>query len=140
MKKSSYFIIQILWSLVLSTVIWFFALKNASFDFYGNSDNSLSGMIIFFGGVVYLVLTIVQIVVGAFKVKDWHWWIILISLLIAGAICIRLLVSRSKLGNGQKQKEKTIYGFTFNRKEAFPDPVSFLFSCRYRNFRGFFFR
>ena len=86
MKKSAYFIIQVLWSIVLSTVIWFFTLKNASFDFYGNSDNSLSGMIIFFGGVVYLVLTIVQIVVGAFKVKDWHWWIILISLVIAGAI------------------------------------------------------
>ena len=86
MKKSAYFIIQILWSLVLSTVIWFFTLKNVSFDFYGNSDNSLAGMIIFFGGVVYLVLTIVQIVVGAFKIKDWHWWIILISLLIAGAM------------------------------------------------------
>ena len=86
MKKSAYFIIQVLWSIVLSTVIWFFTLMNASFDFYGNSDNSLSGMIIFFGGVVYLVLTIVQIVVGAFKVKDWHWWVILISLVIAGAM------------------------------------------------------
>lgn len=86
MKKSAYFIIQVLWSIVLSTVIWFFTLMNASFDFYGNSDNSLSGMIIFFGGAVYLVLTIVQIVVGAFKVKDWHWWVILISLVIAGAM------------------------------------------------------
>ena len=86
MKKSAYFIIQVLWSIVLSTVIWFFTLINVSFDFYGNSDNSLSGMIIFFGGVVYLVLTIVQIVVGAFKVKDWHWWVILISLVIAGAM------------------------------------------------------
>lgn len=86
MKKSAYFIIQVLWSIVLSTVIWFFTLMNASFDFYGNSDNSLSGMIIFFGGAVYLALTIVQIVVGAFKVKDWHWWVILISLVIAGAM------------------------------------------------------
>ena len=86
MKKSAYFIIQVLWSIVLSTVIWFFTLMNASFDFYGNSDNSLSGMIIFFGGAVYLVLTIVHIVVGAFKVKDWHWWVILISLVIAGAM------------------------------------------------------
>ena len=86
MKKSTYYIIQILWSLVLSTVIWFFTLKNASFDFYGNSDNSLSGMIFVIGGAVYLVLTIVQIIVGAFKVKDWHWWVILISLVIAGAM------------------------------------------------------
>ena len=86
MKKSAYFIIQVLWSIVLSTVIWFFTLMNASFDFYGNSDDSLSGMIIVFGGAVYLVLTIVQIIVGAVKVKDWHWWVILISLVIAGAM------------------------------------------------------
>ena len=86
MKKLSYFIIQILWSLVLSTVIWFFTLKNASFDFYGNSDNSLSGLIFVIGSAIYLVLTIVQIVVGAIKVKDWHWWVILISLVIAGAV------------------------------------------------------
>ena len=86
MKKSAYFIIQILWSIVLSTVVWYFTLINASFDFYHNSDNSLSGMIFVIGSAIYLVLTIVQIVVGAFKVKDWHWWVILISLVITGAM------------------------------------------------------
>lgn len=86
MKKSSYFIIQILWSLILSTVIWYLGLKNASFDFYGNSDNTLAGMIMFFGAVIYIVLTLVQIVVGIKKVKNWHWWFILVSLVIAGAM------------------------------------------------------
>ena len=86
MKKSAYFIIQILWSIVLSTVVWYFTLINASFDFYQNSDNSLSGMIFCVGAVAYLVLTVIQIVIGIFKVKDWHWWVILISLVIAGAM------------------------------------------------------
>ncbi len=86
MKKSAYFIIQVLWSIVLSTVIWYIALKNASFDFYGGGDSTVTGMAIVIGGAVYLVLTIVQIVVGAFKVKDWHWWVILISLVIAGVM------------------------------------------------------
>ena len=85
MKKLTYFIIQIIWSLILSTLIWFFSLKNASFDFYHNSDNTLAGMIIFYGAIVYLILTIVQVIIGAIKVKNWRWWVILVSLFIAGA-------------------------------------------------------
>ena len=85
MKKSSYFIIQIVWSIIFSTLIWFFTLKNVSFDFYHNSDNSLAGMIIFYGAIIYLILTIVQIVIGVKKVKNWRWWVILVSLVIAAA-------------------------------------------------------
>ena len=59
MKKSVYFIIQIIWSLIVSTVIWYLGIKNASFDFYHNSDNSLAGMIIFGGAVIYLILTLI---------------------------------------------------------------------------------
>ena len=86
MRKSVYFIIQIIWSLILSTGIWYLSLKNASFDFYGNSDESLMGMILVFGAVLYLILTLVQIGVGVKKVKEWRWWVILISLLISGAM------------------------------------------------------
>ena len=86
MKKSVYFIIQIIWSLVVSTVIWYLGLKNASFDFYHNSDNAFAGMIMFWGAVIYLILTLVQIGVGVKVVKNWCWWMILVSLFIAGAI------------------------------------------------------
>lgn len=85
MKKSVYFIIQIIWSLIVSTVTWYLGLKNASFDFYHNSDNTLAGMIMFWGAVIYLILTLVQIGIGVKKVKNWRWWVILISLFIAGA-------------------------------------------------------
>ena len=85
MKKSAYFIIQIIWSLILSSVVWYLTLKNAKFDFYNNSDNSLSGMFFCIGSAIFIILTFVQIVVGIKKVKDWHWWIIPISLLIAAA-------------------------------------------------------
>ena len=86
MKKSVYFIIQIIWSLIVSTVIWYLGIKNASFDFYHNSDNSLAGMIIFGGAVIYLILTLIQIGVGVKAVKNWRWWMIPVSLFIAGAI------------------------------------------------------
>lgn len=86
MKKSKYFIIQILWSLIISTVTWYLTLKNASFDFYHNSNDSLSGMFFFGGAAIYLILTLVQIGVGVKVVKDWRWWVILASLFIAGAV------------------------------------------------------
>lgn len=86
MSKSVYFIIQIVWSLILSTGVWYLSLMNASFDFYGNSNDSLMGVILIIGAALYLILTIVQIVVGIKKVKDWRWWVILVSLLIAVAV------------------------------------------------------
>ncbi len=86
MKKSVYFIIQILWSLIVSTVTWYLTLKNASFDFYHNSDDTLSAMFFFGGAAIYLILTLVQIGVGVKAVKNWRWWVILVSLFIAGAV------------------------------------------------------
>ena len=86
MRKSVYFIIQIVWSLILSTGVWYLSLMNASFDFYGNGDGSLMGVILIIGAALYLILTIVQIVVGIKKIKDWRWWVIPVSLLIAGAV------------------------------------------------------
>ena len=64
---------------------WYRFLKNASFDFYGGSDSAIGGMIIVFGGAFYLILTLVHIILGAVKVKEWHWWFILISLAISAA-------------------------------------------------------
>ena len=84
MRKSIYFIIQIVWSLLFSVVIWYLSLKNANFDFYGNSDDTIMVVILVAGAVIYLILTIVQIIVGVKKVKEWRWWVCLISLAIAG--------------------------------------------------------
>ena len=86
MKKSVYFIIQTVWSLVLSTIIWYLTLVNSSFDFYGNSDDSIAGMIFVIGAVIYLILTIVQIGFGIKKVEGWRWWFMLISLLISAVV------------------------------------------------------
>lgn len=86
MRRTVYFIIQIVWSLILSAVIWYLALINASFDFYGNHDDSIMGVILVIGAVIYFALTIVHIVVGAKKVQEWRWWFIPVSLAVAGAV------------------------------------------------------
>ena len=83
MKKGTYFIIQFLWSFILSAVIWYFSLKNLSFDFYGNSDDSLFVIILLGGAALYLVLTILYMIIGYKKVKGWKAWMIFVSLLIS---------------------------------------------------------
>jgi glucan phosphoethanolaminetransferase (alkaline phosphatase superfamily) len=110
MKKSVYFILQIAWSLVVSALTWYFTLINASFDFYGNSDNTLSGMIFVIGAAIYVILTLAHIVIGAVKVKEWRWWFILISLVIAVAIAfagLYLVVYGTEFLN-------RTFGLTFN--------------------------
>ena len=86
MKKSVYFILQIMWSLLFSAAVWYLALKNASFDFYGNSNDTLMVVILAVGAAIYLILTFIQIGIGVKKVKGWRWWVILVSLLISGAM------------------------------------------------------
>ena len=86
MSKGAYFGVQALWSLVVSSVIWFLFLMNASFDFYGNSDDTLAGIILFAGAAFYLVLTILYIILGRKKVKNWKVWMIVVSLVICAGV------------------------------------------------------
>lgn len=86
MSKGAYFGIQALWSFVVSAVIWYFTLKNASFDFYGNSSDDLAGLIFVIGAAVYLLLTILYIILGYKKVKNRKAWMIPVSLLIGAAV------------------------------------------------------
>lgn len=86
MKKTTYFIIQFVGSFFLATLIWYFVLMNASYDFYHNSDNSLMGIILFVGLIVYLILTILYIVRCYRKVENRKRWMIIVSVLIC-AVC-----------------------------------------------------
>ena len=80
MEKSVYFVIEVLWSLVVSSICWYGALKNASFDFYGNSDDTLMGIFLVVGLVVMVLLTLGYILLGKKVVKEWKAWMIPISL------------------------------------------------------------
>ena len=51
--------------------------------FYGNSDDTLGGIILVTGGVLYLILTVVYIVIGFKKVRAWQWWMSVIAVLIS---------------------------------------------------------
>ncbi len=86
MKKATYFIIQFIWSLFAASLFWYLWLKNAPFDFYHNSDEAIFGIILFVGLIVYLVLTILYMIRGHKRVKDWSARMIIVSVVIC-AVC-----------------------------------------------------
>lgn len=51
----------------ISTLVWYLFLINA---FSGSSDNSIAGVILFAGAVIYAILTLVQIIAGVREVKE----------------------------------------------------------------------
>lgn len=83
MRRTVYFALGAVWSFAVSTLIWWFALSNLHFDFYGNSDDTLGGIVLVTGGVLYLILTVVYIVIGFKKVRAWQWWMSVIAVLIS---------------------------------------------------------
>lgn len=86
MRKSAYFALEVLWTLIVSSIVWFLALKNASFDFYHNTDNSLMGIILAAGLILYAILTVCYIIMGAKKVKDWSAKTGIIAVIISAVI------------------------------------------------------
>ncbi|GEM_PF-2568601 len=82
MKCPLYLAIDAIWSFILSSLIWYLVLSNASFDFYHNSDNTLAGVILVAGFVIYLVLTASYIVFGYKKVAGWRWPVAVFAILI----------------------------------------------------------
>lgn len=86
MRRTVYFALDAIWSIVLATIIWYFFLINASFDFYHNSDDTIAGIVLFAGAALYLICTVAYIIVGAKKVKNWHWWMAVVAVIIGAAM------------------------------------------------------
>ena len=85
MRKGPYFIIQAVLSLFISTMIWY--MSECFLDVAVNVEE-LSGtllspiLILVIGGLFYLALTIVYIIIGAKRMDDWRPWMIAVSIVI----------------------------------------------------------
>lgn len=86
MRKGVYFVIQAVWSLILSFVIWFLLLIVLSSTSNGKGSDELAGMLIVAGVAIYFVITIIYMVIGHKKVKNWKAWMIIVSILISVAV------------------------------------------------------
>lgn len=51
----------------------------------GKGSADLAGMLIVAGIAIYFVITVIYIVIGHKKVKDWKVWMIFVSILIGAA-------------------------------------------------------
>ena len=86
MRRTVYFAVDAIWSFVVASIVWYCALVNMSFDFYGNSDDTLAGIIMVAGLVLYVVLTIAYIVFGSKRVRGWHWWMGIVAVIVSVAM------------------------------------------------------
>ena len=86
MGKGPYFVIQGVCSIVITSLIWFMMFN--FLDVALNATDTLSTttfspfIVLALGGVFYLILTVIYIIIGSKKVDDWRPWMIIISIVI----------------------------------------------------------
>ena len=96
MRRGTFFFIQAIVSLVITSLIWYMEvgfLEVAMNDINAHgivvTDATKSPFLVFAGCVaVYLILTIVYIIIGARRVQDWRPSAIIVCILI----CIFMLI------------------------------------------------
>ena len=79
MKKVLYFIVQLIISLLISSLNWYLFSMSIRYT-EGTIDVNATPAILFLSGLaVLLIFTVVYIIIGWKKVEEWRWWCILIS-------------------------------------------------------------
>ena len=90
MRKGTFFFIQAIVSLIISSLIWymtfyFLDIAMNDIDAYGIvvTDATKSPFLVFAGGfALYFILTVVYIIIGAKRVQDWRPSAIIVCILI----------------------------------------------------------
>ena len=96
MRRGTFFFIQAIVSLVITSLIWYMevsflevAMNDINTHGIVVTEATKSPFLVFAGSVaVYLILTVVYIIIGARKVQDWRPSAIIVCILI----CIFMLV------------------------------------------------
>ena len=72
MKKSQFYVLQFVWSLILTTVVWYqaFSTANAGQGRIGDYSPTLTALII--GLILYSVVTTIYIAIGSRSIDDWR--------------------------------------------------------------------
>lgn len=86
MRKGPYLIFQAIISFIISSLIWYMC-----FNFLGVATNNLESInsttlspfiVLLIGGVFYMILTVVYIIIGVRRLDDWRPWILVINIVI----------------------------------------------------------
>ena len=85
MKKGTYFFIQAVLSIFITTVIWYMTmnfLDVAVNDEVVTSATFSPFIVLLIGGVFYIALTVAYIIIGARRLDDWRPWMIAVNVAI----------------------------------------------------------
>ncbi len=90
MRRGTFFLIQAIVSLILTTIIWYatvdfleIAMNDINAQGIVVTDATKSPFLVFAGGLaLYFVLTVIYIIVGAKTVRDWRPSAIIVCILI----------------------------------------------------------
>ena len=86
MGKGAYFFIQAILSFILSSLIWYMCfnfLSIATNDLENISGATFSPFIVLLiGGVFYMILTVIYIIIGVRRIFDWRPWMIAVNIAI----------------------------------------------------------
>ena len=86
MRKGPYFVFQAIMSFIISSLIWYMC-----FNFLGIATNALETIssatfspfiVLLIGGVFYILLTVVYIIIGVRRIFDWRPWILGVNIAI----------------------------------------------------------
>ena len=90
MRRGTFFFIQAVVSLIITSLIWsmtrsFLDVAMNDIEMHGAivTEGTKSPFIVFFGGIaVYIVLTIIYVIIGARHVQDWRPSAVIVAILI----------------------------------------------------------
>ena len=83
MSKGVYFIFQIIWSIIVASVVWYFYPANGAFDFSFKTDFKEAGLYFVCGVVAYLIFTGIQMILGRETIRNWSKGILVVTLIVA---------------------------------------------------------
>lgn len=86
MRRTVYYAIEAITTLIVSSLIWYIFLINASFDFYHRSDNIVAVIMLLSGMIFYVILTVFYVILGFKKVKGWRWWMSITTVIVSLAM------------------------------------------------------
>ena len=88
MSKGVYFIFQVIWSIIVASVVWYFYPASGTFDFSFKGDFKAAGMYFIVGILAYVIVTVVHIILGRETIRNWSKGIAIITVIIAAIMFV----------------------------------------------------
>lgn len=87
MKKSLYYTIEIIVTIIYSFLWHYITLNNAPMGWDSGSGDGSFGLMFWMGIIIYCIMLAILMIFGKKRIENWKWYDFIITLVIA-AICM----------------------------------------------------